>query len=86
MKGQVPEHLKAFTFKPGQSGNPNGRLSPREAVVKELLELLQREAPGSEGVSYAEQMLQRILESERLTGKLIDKLLPDYPVTADERL
>ena len=34
-------------------------------------------SPGPDKISYAERLLQKILTSELLVSKLLDKLLPD---------
>lgn len=77
VKGVVPEHLRPHVFKPGQSGNPAGRAAGRQAVVENFFALLQQRAPGPAKITYAENLLQQILKSEFLIGKLLDKLLPN---------
>lgn len=75
-RGQAAGSLPT-RFAPGQSGNPSGRPkgSTRLTAVTNLWTLLEKGYPGN-GHTYAEEMLRRIINSEHLLGKLIDKMLP----------
>lgn len=70
-------------FQPGESGNPKGRPAgtSREQVVKSFFEMLSKKAQGSD-VPYLEIMMQKVLNSEHLLSKFIDKLLPN--MTTDQ--
>jgi len=76
-KEQAPKSV-GHRFQPGQSGNPKGRPpgQTREAIVRSFFELLSKKAKGEE-VTYLEVMMARVLASEHLLSKFLDKLLPN---------
>lgn len=81
VKQKIKKERKARPqdFKPGVSGNPNGRpkgTSTRELIVASLFGLLAKIPEGST-LTYQEQMIRTILGSEHLLSKFLDKLLPN---------
>ena len=70
---------EATQFKPGQpSANPKGRpkgSTVRGQVASNFLMLLEKPFP-TNNHTYAEELLRKILHSEHLMGKLLDKLMP----------
>jgi hypothetical protein len=77
-------NLKGHGFKPGQSGNPNGRpkgSTTRELIVRSFFDLLLQKAHGAD-VPYLEVMMQKVMQSEHLLSKFLDKLLPS--MTTDQ--
>jgi hypothetical protein len=57
-----PENLKPW--KPGQSGNPGGRPRTRP-LTEELAQLLESEAPNSDGKSWANVIVEALLKKAR---------------------
>lgn len=57
-----PENLKPW--KPGQSGNPGGRPRTRP-LTDELVQLLEGEAPNSDGKSWAYVIAEALLKRAR---------------------
>ena len=68
----------ATQIKPGQVLNPTGRpkgSTVRENVAKNFLLLLEKPFP-SNNHTYSEELLRKILVSERLIEVLMNKMLP----------
>lgn len=81
VKQPVPPQLAKTAYKPGQSGNPSGR--PPD-MMKLLFEQFKKEVArkdvglaGKENlkVTFFEAFIMKILASERLTEKFMDKLM-----------
>ncbi len=59
------------SWKPGQSGNPNGR--PKDPLRQEVIDIFKKAAP-----DLLKLAIKRAQEgSDRLLGELIKKALPD---------
>jgi hypothetical protein len=68
-KNSVPEHLREFAWKPGQSGNPGGR--PKKKLVDECLEELLEAADSKEAKALAIQLLAKALTGDTKAAQLV---------------
>ncbi len=69
---------KVTQFQPGNNANPKGRpkgSTVRENVARNFLLLLEKPFP-TNNHTYSEELLRKILVSERLIEVLLNKMLP----------
>jgi hypothetical protein len=68
-KSSVPESLRAYCWKPGQSGNPGGR--PKKRLVDECLEELLEAADSKEAKALAIKLLAKALTGDTKAAQLV---------------
>lgn len=89
IKQSPAEHLRPFWWRPGQSGNPNGR--PRKDMAAEIAQKLFENNPEAVYEAYFKALKKgsgftfQVL-SDRAYGKLAEKMQVEMNVSVGERL